>query len=119
MTTGNPLWVEGVRASELVHPSVGTLLCAPNLPPLIGHSGASSSSTGQGSVLPVMQIPPQEQEEYLKVCERDQEFEDQVLACVLATQPPESRGTVNGDQIWVKFPNGELLALEIDNSDRL
>ena len=26
---------------------------------------------------------------------------------------------MNGDQIWVKFRNGELLALEIDNSDRL
>ena len=24
MTTGNPVWVEGVRANELVHPSVGT-----------------------------------------------------------------------------------------------
>ena len=38
---------------------------------------------------------------------------------MLATEPPESRGIVNGDQVWLKFPNGELLALEIDNSDQL
>ena len=41
------------------------------------------------------------------------------LARVLATEPPESRGAVKGDQVWVKFPNGELLALEIDNCGRL
>ena len=38
---------------------------------------------------------------------------------MLATEPPESKGIVNGDQVWLKFPNGELLALEIDNSDQL
>ena len=82
-------------------------------------SEASSSSMGQGPPLPIMQIPPRDWQEYLNVCERDKELEDEVLACVLATEPPESRGIVNGDQGWVKFPNGELFALEIDNSDQL
>ena len=90
MTAGKPVWVEGFRTNELVHPSVGTRLCAPNLPPLIGHSEASSSSMGQGPALPIMQIPPRDRQEYLKVCECDKELEDEVLACVLATEPPES-----------------------------
>ena len=119
LTTGHPVWVEGVRANELVHPSVGTLLRTPNLPPLIGRNEASSSSTGQGPALPATQMPPQDREEYLKACERDEELEDEVLACVLATEPPESRGIAKGDQVRVKFPNGELLALEINNSDQL
>ena len=38
---------------------------------------------------------------------------------MLATEPPESRGPVRGDQVWVKFPSCELLALEINDSDRL
>ena len=66
-----------------------------------------------------MQIPPQEREEYFKACGRDEELEDEVLACALATEPPDSRGVVKGDQVWVRFCNGELLALEINNSDQL
>ena len=87
-------------------------MCAPNLPPLIGHSEASSSS--RGLVLPIRQIPRQDRGEYLKVCERAQELEGEVLARALATEPPGSRGIIKGNQVWVKFPNGELLALEID-----
>ena len=42
-----------------------------------------------------------------------------MLACVLATEPPESRGIIKGDRVWVKFPNSELLVLEINNCDKL
>ena len=104
MTAGHPVWVDGIRA--------------PHLPPPFGHGEASSSSAGQGPALPATQIlSPQDRQEYLKACEHDQELEDEVLACVLATEPPESRGIVKGAQVWVKFPNGELLALEINHSD--
>ena len=64
-------------------------------------------------------ISPQDEEEYQESGEHDAELEDEMLACVLANENPESRGIVKGDRVWVKLPISELLALEINNSDKL
>ena len=42
LTTEQPVWVEGIRANELVHPSVGMLLGSPTLSPPMGHTEAAA-----------------------------------------------------------------------------
>ena len=42
-----------------------------------------------------------------------------MFAGALATEPPESRGVIKGNQIWVVFPNNELVAVEINSSAHL
>ena len=81
----------------LVHVSVGTVL------------GATSESGSRA-------VSSREEEEYQKICERNEQLDDQWLTSEMVNQPPEVRGPVKGTQVWVKLPNQEVLALEIKSS---
>ena len=85
----------------LVNPTIGTPLCAPKLSPQVHPKEAGSSSTKQSSIGLPTQVLSEE------------------AAGALATEPPESRGVIKGNQIWVVFPNNELVAVEINSSAHL
>ena len=79
---------------------------------------AGSSSTKQSSIgLPTQVLSEEAKDEYRRACE--QELEDLMFTGALATEPPESRGVIKGNQIWVVFPNNELVAVEINSSAHL
>ena len=102
----------------LVNPTIGTPLCAPKLSPQVHPKEAGSSSTKQSSIgLPIQVLSEEAKDEYRRACE--QELEDLMFTGALATEPPESRGVIKGNQIWVVFPNNELVAVEINSSAHL
>ena len=96
--------MEGVISDVLVHPSIRTTLDAPRLQPVGNSAGASSSACA--TCPPVRMAPalsPREAEEYQKVCEHEEQSDDQWLTNMIVNQPPESKGPVRGMQIWVKI----------------
>ena len=111
---------EGVNSDVLVHPSVGTILGAPKLQSVISAGGASSTArVNDPPARTAPALPPREEEEYQKICEHDEQLDDQWPTSAMRNQPPEVRGPVRGMQVWVKLPNQELLVLEIKSSTYL
>ena len=93
----NLVWIEGVKYDALVHPSIGTVLDAPKLQPLMDSGGVSSIARAtRPSVEMASVTSPREEEEYQKVREREEQLDDQWLTSMMVNQPPESRGPIRG-----------------------